>query len=146
MHIGEAVILREAQRLRHETVAQAILTFHNWLANYRRTNASRHEFSIFSPVEMAALARDTHLEPSQLRALSNVGVGGAKFLKRMLAALGIDPETVETMDARTARDLQTTCSLCTSKLRCRRALATGTAAKTYREFCPNAATLGALTA
>ena len=144
MHIGEAVILREAQRLRHEMVAQAMMIFRNRLAD-RRAGASRHEFSTFSPAEMAALARDTHLEPSQLRALSNAGVGGAKLLERMLAALGIDPRTLKTMDARTARDLQTTCSLCTSKSRCRRSLAVGTAAAAYPKFCPNASALSALT-
>ncbi len=146
MHISEAVVLREAQRLRNEMVWQAIMIFRNRVANYRRASVSRQEFDTFSQVEMSALASDVHLEPSQLRALSNAGVDAAALLKRMLAALGIDPKILKTMDVYTARDLQATCSLCKSKSRCRRSLATGTAATAYRDFCPNAATLCALTA
>ena len=146
MHMQEAETLREAQRLRREMVADAVMKFGNWLADYRGARASRHEFSTFSPADVAMVARDSGLEPSQLRALSKAGAGGADLLPRMLAALGIDPKTVKTMDAYAARDLQATCSLCTSKSRCRRSLAVGTAATAYREFCPNAATLGALAA
>lgn len=86
------------------------------------------------------------MEPSRLRALSKVGARAAEQLNRMFVALGIDPETLRTMEVRTARDLQETCSLCASKSRCRRSLAAGTAATAYREFCPNAATLDALAA
>lgn len=146
MHMQEALILREAQRLRNEMVGNGIRKFGNWLKTYRRARASRDELSTFGPDDVATVARDSGIEPSQLRALSKAGAGAAELLNRMLAALGIDPKTLKTMDVCTARDLQATCSLCTSKSRCRRSLAAGTAATAYREFCPNATTLGALTA
>lgn len=146
MHMQEADILCEAQRLRREMVADAVRKFGNWFGDYRRARASRHEFSTFSPADVATVARDSGLEPSQLRALSRAGAGGADLLPRMLTALGIDPNTLKTIDVYVARDLQATCSLCTSKSRCRRSLTAGTAATAYRAFCPNAATLGALAA
>lgn len=146
MHMQEAQILREAQRLRNEMVGNAMGKFGNWLKAYRRARASRNELSTFGPDDVATVARDSGIEASQLRALSKSGAGAAELLNRMLAALGIDPKTLKTVDVCTARDLQATCSLCTSKSRCRRSLAAGTAATAYREFCPNAATLGALTA
>ena len=146
MHMQDALILREAKRLRNEAVENTIRKFGNWLKAYRRARASRYELSTFSPDEVATVARDSGVEPSQLRALSKAGADAAELLNRMLAALGIDPNNLKTMDIRVARDLQATCSLCASKSRCRRSLSAGKAATEYREFCPNAATLGALTA
>lgn len=139
----ETEVLLEAQRLRREFVADTIMKFSSWLADYRRARASRHEFSTLNPADVAMVARDSGLEPSQLRALSKAGPGGADLLPRMLAALGIDQNTLKTMHVYAARDLQATCSLCANKSRCRRSLAAGTAVTAYREFCPNAATLGA---
>jgi len=147
MHsMQDALILRNANRLRNEMVENAIRKFGNWLKACRRARASRYELSTFSPDEMATVARDSGVEPSQLRALSKAGADAAELLSRMFAALGIDPRTLKTMDIRVARDLQATCSLCASKSRCRRSLSAGKAATEYRDFCPNAATLGALTA
>lgn len=146
MHIQEAAILRETQQMRNGTAGSVIKTFGNWLSRSRLGRALRDEFATVSPDELAMMARDVGVEPSQLRALSKVGTGPAKLLNRMLAALRIDPNTLKTMDMRMARDLQATCSLCASKSRCRRSLAAGTAATAYREFCPNAATFDALTA
>jgi hypothetical protein len=142
----DALILREANRLRNEVVGNAIRKFGNWLKTYRRARSSRYELSTFSADEVATLARDSGARPSQLRALSEAGAGAAEMLNRMFAALGIDPRTLKTMDIRVARELQATCSLCASKSRCRRSLSAGKAATEYWKFCPNAATLGALTA
>jgi len=59
MHMQEADILCEAQRLRREMVADAARKFGNWFVDYRRARASRHEFSTFSPADVATVARDS---------------------------------------------------------------------------------------
>lgn len=147
MHpVDELTLVREAQKLRNEVVENATKAFRHWLTRHRQARALRSEFVAVGPDQVAAIARDVGIEPSQLRALSKAGIGAANLLNRMLVALGIDPTTLNTKEVRTARDLQLVCSMCTSKTRCRHALATGTAATTYRKFCPNAATLDALTA
>lgn len=146
MHlIDELMLVREAQKLRNEMIENATKAFGLWLARLRHARALRSEFAAVGPDQIAAIARDVGIEPSQLRALSKAGIGAADLLIRMLAALGIDSTTLNTREVRTARDLQLVCSICTSKTRCRHALAAGTAATTYRKYCPNAATLDALT-
>jgi hypothetical protein len=67
--------------------------------------------------ELAAQEREPHL------------------LIRMLASLQkVMPPSGDVL----ARDMQAVCSLCRSKGRCNRELATGTAAANYGDFCPNA--------
>jgi hypothetical protein len=146
MHIPEAAVLRDTQQIRNGMVGSAIKTFGSWLNRSRLGHALRDEFATVSADELAMMARDVDVEPLQLRALSKAGTGPAKLLTRMLAALRIDPNALNTMDVSMARHLQATCSLCASKSRCRRSLAAGAAATAYREFCPNAATLDALRA
>ncbi len=144
--VDEAMLVREAQKLRTEMVGNAVKSFGGWLARHRLARASRNEFAAFGSHQAAAIARDLGIDTRRLRALSNAGPSSADLLNRMLGALGIDPKSLKTMDVCTARDLQSVCSVCESKSRCRRALAAGTAATTYRQFCPNAATLDTLPA
>lgn len=147
MHrVDELMLVPAAQKSRNEMTGNASKGFGGWLARLRHAHALRSEFVAVDRDQVAEIARDVGLEPSQLRALSKTGIGAANLLNRMLAALGIDPASLNTREVGAARDLQSVCSLCASKTRCRRALATGTAAATYRKFCPNAATFDALAA
>lgn len=143
MHAQEIMILSEAQRLRNEITGRAIKRFGDWLA---RLSFLRDELAAVSADELTLMARDAGLEPAQLRALVKAGNGAARLADRMIAALDIDSTVLKTLNACTARDLRINCALCATKLRCRRSLAAGTAAAKYREFCPNTATLEALTA
>ena len=99
----------------------------------RRFTASR-ELDALTPAEMSSIARDLKLSRSSLRELAAQEKGEPHLLVRMLRSL--HKKMPPSGDVLT-RDMQAVCSLCGSKGRCNRELATGTAAANYRKFCPN---------
>ena len=111
------------------------------LAKHRRRVALREMEAL--GCEMPAIARDLGLTELQLRALALQEPGVPKHLKRMVAALDIT-DKFESADSTLSRDMQSLCSLCSSKRRCGRELRAGTAAGNFDEFCPNAHNLTAL--
>jgi hypothetical protein len=62
----------------------------------------------------------------------------------MLLALHVDPERLLRSEPAAMRDMQRLCISCEAKQRCEHELTQGSAARHYREFCPNAFTLDAL--
>lgn len=65
-------------------------------------------------------------------------------LMRMLASLDLDAEAIRIRQPEVMQALETACSGCTKRSRCDHELASGTAARAFAEFCPNAARLTAL--
>jgi hypothetical protein len=59
-------------------------------------------------------------------------------------ALGVDPQKLPSDRRTTMRDLQRICITCGHKAQCRHELAAGTAAKHYRDLCPNAMSIDEL--
>jgi hypothetical protein len=66
-------------------------------------------------------------------------------LDRLLRALGIHNATAEAHDRAGLREMEVLCASCSAWRRCRRAYRNGTLPELYSGFCPNAATLQALT-
>jgi hypothetical protein len=62
----------------------------------------------------------------------------------MLAAIGVDEAALRRAQPLLMRDLERTCSLCTTVALCRHEIASGTAGVSYAYFCPNASELKAL--
>jgi hypothetical protein len=89
---------------------------------------------------MSSIARDLKLSKSSLRELAAQD-REPQLLVRMLAAL---QKAMPPSGDLLARDMQAVCSLCRSKGRCNRELATGSAAANYTKFCPNAFNLDLL--
>ena len=94
--------------------------------------------------EIARMAREVGLSPSELRRMSKLKPDAAKLLLDRMAALHLDPETLAKNDPSTMRDLQRLCSNCISKKRCERDLASHRDDPAWRQYCPNAGTLDAL--
>ena len=67
-----------------------------------------------------------------------------RSLVHMLRSLDLDPEAIRLKHPEVMQKLETVCSGCTERSRCDHELASGTAAVTYPEFCPNAPRLNAL--
>jgi hypothetical protein len=112
----------------------------DFITRQRRRMASWREFDALTPAEVSSIARDLKLSKSSLRELAAQDQQPLPLV-RMLAALHkIMPPAGDLL----ARDMQATCSLCHSKKRCNRELASRTAAANYREFCPNAFNLDLL--
>jgi pyrroloquinoline quinone (PQQ) biosynthesis protein C len=96
------------------------------------------------PEEVARAANDLGVSPGELVRLASKGPHAADQLAKLLLALGVDPKKLASEDPAMMRDLQRLCITCGHKQRCEHELAAGTAAKHYRNYCPNAISLAAL--
>ena len=112
----------------------------DFIGRQRRRFASSRELDALTPAEVSSIARDLKLSKSSLRELTARELE-PHLLVRMLASLH---KTMPPSGDVLGRDMQAVCSLCRSKGRCNRELATGTAAANYRKFCPNAFNLDLL--
>jgi hypothetical protein len=118
----------------------------SWVKKYRDATGSRDELVHWNPAELARTARDLGVSPVELVRMAARGLHAADGLPRLLRDLGVDPETLSRDDPAMMRDMQRLCSACSHKRRCERELLAGTAADTYRHFCPNALSLEAVLA
>ncbi|MBY0253975.1 heavy-metal resistance [Methylobacterium sp. 092160098-2] len=67
-----------------------------------------------------------------------------RSLTALMRGLQLDPEAIRQHGPEAMRELEAACLTCAERSRCTRELRAGTAARTYSEFCPNAARLDAL--
>jgi hypothetical protein len=113
----------------------------HWIDRYRDMLDPARQFESCSPDDVAAIAHDLSMTPSDLIALTRRGPDGARLLQRMLIALGADPQKLAKDDPLVMRDLQRLCVSCAYKRQCEHDLAEGKGAENYHEYCPNAYTL-----
>lgn len=76
--------------------------------------------------------------------LSSEAAAKVRSVARLMRSLGLDPEAIRRRQPEAMRALEAACLGCTERSRCTRELWSGTAADTYPEFCPNAASLDRL--
>lgn len=115
------------------------------LADWWRRHASIQEnladLAAFGPGEMARMAQDVGVAPSELRQLARHCADAADLLDRRLEALGLSSaELVKTAPAE-LRDMERLCTLCVSKGRCSRDLGADPSDPVWRQYCPNEQTL-----
>jgi transcriptional regulator with XRE-family HTH domain len=125
----------------HRSVLDAIA---GWVRNYRQAVGLRSELANCTAEEVAQLARDVGLSAEELMSIATKGRHAADELPKLLRALGVDPQKLASDDPSTMRDLQRICIHCGHKGECRHDLAAGTAAGSYRDYCPNAMSIKAL--
>jgi hypothetical protein len=118
------------------------------LAEWWRRNATAREnladLDAFSPGEMARMAQDVGLAPSDLRQLARHCSDAADLLDRRLGALGLTTAGLAASAPAELRDMERLCTLCVSKGRCARDLAADPADPVWRKYCPNEQTLASL--
>ena len=114
-----------------------------WWRDCRRRRADWKQLE--SSGDMEAIAQDVGLSKSDLRTLVE-GRSDAAEVNRRMDALGIEPASLSRNEPAVVRDLQRTCSLCTSKRRCRHDLAAQPADPRWQKYCPNWNTLSNLRA
>ena len=93
---------------------------------------------------MERIARDLRIDRSELVRMAKKGPHAADLVKKLLVALGIDPDSLEHDDPFTMRDLKRLCTNCTDKKQCQFDLTNGIISDNFRDYCPNAFTLDAL--
>ena len=122
-------------------VEAALKSIADWVTNYRTAVGFNDEFGMCEPDEVARMAKDIGVTPSQLQELVRKGPDSANLLKRMLVALHVDPKIIADMDPLVMREMQWLCITCNNKKRCEHELAKGTATEHFHEFCPNAVSI-----
>jgi len=123
-------------------VTKVIDLFGDWLKQRRELNELM-EFAA-DPGELERVARELNVTPGDLERLVRQGSQGANELPYALTALGIDETALWRAEPALLRDMERVCSFCTHKRRCHEALAAGTAATNYVEYCENADTIDTL--
>ena len=128
----------------YPTVEFVLHAIAGWVNKYRQMDGPRDQLEHCSQEEVMQIAKDLGLSVSDLRGLAAKGPKAAETLQKMLLALSVDASKLAQADPAVMRDLQRLCIVCGQKGRCQHELARGTAAKHFREFCPNAYTLDAV--
>jgi len=115
-----------------------------WWARWRTHWSALAELMHCSPAELERTARDVGASFNELHVLAGKWPEAADSMTRRAAALGLDAGEVGRNEPLFMRDLQRVCSLCGSKTRCEHDLARAPTDPRWRDYCPNAAALGAL--
>ena len=115
-----------------------------WVRLCRIALGARDELAVASPEEVARIARELGVRPPELAQAVAQWPSNADLLRRMMIALGIDPDAPALKDHAVVSELQRLCASCCQKAECTRDLAAGTAAETFYAYCPNAKTLDSI--
>jgi uncharacterized protein YjiS (DUF1127 family) len=128
----------------HRTVEPILNAIANWVKKYRQAVGLRGDLANCGADEVALIARDIGVSPEELRFAASKGPHAADELPKLLRALGVDPQKLASDDAAIMRSLERICISCGHKNQCQHDLAAGTAARHYRDYCPNAMSLDEL--
>jgi hypothetical protein len=125
----------------YDSLQSVLKSIAQWIMKYRYARNVCKDFVNCGPDEVANIARDLRLSPSELVILARNGSNAADLLQDLLNVLGLDKNAIENDEL---RDLERLCTTCRGKRRCRLDLANGVIADNFRDYCPNAFTLEAL--
>jgi uncharacterized protein YjiS (DUF1127 family) len=115
-----------------------------WWRNWKQRRGSMHELNRCRDSEVAQLANDLGVTPSELRTLAGRWPDSADLLRRRMEAIRLDATQVGRTEPETSRDLQRVCGQCVSEARCEKDLDAGERERAWRGYCPNVVTLDAL--
>src|SRR5947209_16788639 len=116
----------------------------NWWRNWKRRNAAARELDCCGEREVAHLAHDLGVNPSELRTLAGRWPDSADLLRRRMDALALDETQLAHAEPEALRDLQRVCGQCADEKRCEHDLRRDETDGAWRRYCPNVTTLDAL--
>lgn len=111
--------------------------------NWRKRREARRDLQRLSAYDRYLLARDIGVPEDLLDRVLESEDRSAQ-LEKLLAAVGLDPQTLRRRYPDVFVDMVAVCAQCKTSRVCRRALARGDATARYGEFCPNAPTIESL--
>lgn len=130
-----------AQHESYPAVEFLIGKFADWLKHRRELNEIRQ----MNRTDFNLIAQDLRVSPDDLDRMVQAGPHAADELPKMLQSLGIDETDLARIEPLMVRDMQRVCAMCRDKPQCHRDLDAGTSAAHYKDYCPNASTIEALT-
>jgi hypothetical protein len=128
----------------YESFHSILNSIAQWMTKYRNARGICNDLANCGAEEVARMARDLKVHPSELATLTKKGPNAADLLQKLLVALGVDAKGLEHDDPSVMRDLQRLCTTCADKRQCQFDLANGVIAENFRDYCPNSFTLNAL--
>jgi hypothetical protein len=108
---------------------------------YWQRLSSAAEFERLDGQEKTRIASELGISSDELRVLASKDKTSADLLVRRMESIGLDPRTT---DPAVMRDLQRCCSKCRDKVLCVHELEDKPRNLTWPSYCPNEATLDAL--
>jgi hypothetical protein len=132
---------RDTHRFGTEPYLNALIE--RW-RSWRARNKSLADLTACGDTEVARIAADVGLAPTELLALAAHDGHDADLLRERLAALQIDPEVVAKREPLLMREMQRLCTFCESKGRCTDDLMRDPKHPAWRDYCPNARELTSL--
>ena len=114
-----------------------------WWRRWRQPAAGLAEFELLAN-EVQRVARDAGVSVGDLRVLAGKWPEAADLANRRMATLGLDAAQLGETQPAVMRDVQRVCSLCANKRVCEHDLDRNSANAAWRDYCPNAGTLAAL--
>ena len=128
----------------YPVLKSVVVAFRNWVRKRMLIRQCHLGLDECDSYEVACIAKDVGLSPTELRSMARLGPDAARLLLDRMTALSLDAEAVAKNDPSTMRDLQRLCSSCESKKRCKHDLALERDDPEWRQYCPNSGTLAAL--
>ena len=117
-----------------------------WWKGRTGNRAGRAELENFDPDELRRVAMEVGVSSRELCSMAGKWPESSNLLLRRMAALDLDATEIARSQPSVSNDLRRLCSLCISKQRCDHDLAANAKNSDWQEYCPNVATLTALTA
>ena len=132
------------------TASQQQQTVTGWFVrrwrDWKRRRKMAAEISFFDGSERELLAHDIGVSGADFCILAGKWPDASALLSQRLEQLKLDPARIIEAEPQVLRDLERVCSLCASKRKCKHDFAMNPSGGAWRDFCPNAHTLGALLA
>jgi hypothetical protein len=116
----------------------------DWWRRHAAVEDNLAKLNAFGPDEMARMAQDVGISPSELRALAGHCSDAAHLLEQRLDTLGLSADELQRKAPSELRDMERLCTMCESKGRCARDLAADPDDPVWRKYCPNEQSLMAL--
>lgn len=138
--------MTEATKLEppYPRVQAAIVRLADWIKRSEERRAAGRELEMLPAAERDAIAHDLGISVEELYAVADKPHDSADLLFRRMAALKIDRAMIEMELPTVMQDLERLCSLCSDRARCIGDLERDNVDPSWRLYCPNSATLGAL--
>jgi hypothetical protein len=122
----------------------SLQTIWRWLRTWPHSTAC--DLAAVGDREVEQIAKDISVSPAELYSLARSDANGADLLTSRMMALDLDCQEVARLVPETLHDLQRVCTLCNRRKRCARDLAHTPLDPSWKDYCPNVATLLALDA
>jgi hypothetical protein len=115
-----------------------------WWRRHAAVRENLDDLSAFGSDDLARMAQDMGISPSDLRTLAAHCSDAADLLDQRIASLGLSPSALARYATAQLRDMERLCTLCVSKGRCARDLAADPSDPAWHQYCPNEQTLTSL--